>query len=137
MNVVILTGMVHAEPTISYSKNGKPQTLFELVVRNEDNPQFHTQESVLIVGTQAEALFERLEAGNEVEIQGRLQRGQVVCFKVHVRASTLAGEPVDERSDDGEGDSMSDAPANAPEPAPKARRRSYPKQAMSGGFSSN
>ena len=66
--------------------------------RNEDNPQFYTKESVLVVGNQAEPLCERLEAGDEVEIQGKLQRGQVVCFKVHLRDADPAGVAVATRA---------------------------------------
>jgi hypothetical protein len=135
MNSVVISGTVHAEPTIAYTRNGKPQTAFELVVRNEDAPQYYTRESILIVGNAAEPLCERLEAGDEVEIQGKLQRGQVVCFKVSIRDGTLAGVPQDARSPHAEGDHTSDATPMAPEP--KVRKPRYPKWQPSSAESAN
>ena len=48
----------------------------------------------------AEATCEPLEPGDEVKLTGKLQRGQVVCFKVHVKQSALAGVAQDERTDE-------------------------------------
>lgn len=88
MNCVCISGTIgKAGPAMSYSKNMKPLTTFELIVPNEESPGYYSKESVLIVGSQAEPLLERLEAGDEVELSGKLQRGQVVCFKVTVKTS--------------------------------------------------
>jgi hypothetical protein len=117
---------------MSYTKNLKPQTTFELIVPNEDSPGFYTKESVLIVGAQAEPFLERLEAGDEVELTGKLQRGQVVCFKVHVRQSAIATAGV--TTQDGSPEYQSEAvevalPVEAPSvPATKkARKPNYSK----------
>ena len=133
MNVVCLSGTIgKAGPTMSYTKNLKPQTTFELIVPNEDSPGFYTKESVLIVGAQAEPFLERLEAGDEVELTGKLQRGQVVCFKVHVRQSAIATAGVTTQDgspeyphEGGEVGSLVEAPSV---PATKkARKPSYSK----------
>jgi hypothetical protein len=134
MNVVCVSGTIKAEPTISWTKNGKPQTSFELIVPNDDSPGYFTKESVLIVGAQAEPLCERLEVGDEVEITGKLQRGQVVCFKVHVRQPALAGVPDRAHDASPEYRSGSDEAQINLEPARRPRKRPYPKAALEGGF---
>jgi hypothetical protein len=86
---------------------------------------------VLIVGGQAEPLCEQLEAGDEVELTGKLQRGEVVCFKVHVRRAARASVPQDETfsKTDASGSVESGAPINDMEPVPgqKARKRALPR----------
>jgi hypothetical protein len=117
---------------ISDTKNGKPQTTFELIVANDDSPGYYTKESVLVVGMHAEATCEQLEPGDEVELSGKLQRGQVVCFRVHIKQSALAGVAQDERTDTDPSPGMSDDVPNAPggaeeRPLPKKRAR-YPRR---------
>jgi hypothetical protein len=133
MNIVALSGTIgNAGPHISYTKNGKPQTTFELIVPNDDSPGFYTKESVLVVGMHAEVMCEQLEAGDEVELSGKLQRGQVVCFKVHVKQPALATAGDTETSASGEYDSGPDPGAllseepRAPE-SQKARKPRYPR----------
>jgi len=133
VNVVCISGTIgKAGPAMSYTKNMKAQTTFEPVVTNEDNPEFYTKESVLIVGSAAEAALERLEAGDEVELTGKLQRGQVVCFRVHVRQSAMATAGVTEHEHTPEYQSDAGNVAShgeAPEPVrePKVRKRPVPK----------
>jgi hypothetical protein len=127
VNVVCLRGTVTSDPTITYTKNAKPQTRFELTVPNDDQPWFSTTESILVVGQQAEAMCEQLDKGLTVELSGKLQRGIVVCF--HVTKKT----PQDDRTETGEGD-ISTGVIVQPEgmerePTIKARRPRVPKLA--------
>jgi hypothetical protein len=131
---VVLSGTIKAEPTMSWTKNGKPQTSFELIVPNDESPGYYTKESVLVVGGQAEPLLERLQAGDDVEITGKLQRGQVVCFKVHVRQSSLAGVAPTEHEASPEYNSEREPPERSHEAPRRPRKRPYPKAALQGGF---
>jgi hypothetical protein len=133
MNVVVLSGTIaKGGAHISYTKNGKPQTTFELIVPNDESPGYYTKEAILVVGMHAEATCEQLEPGDEVELSGKLQRGQVVCFRVHIKQSALAGVAQDERMDTDPSPGMSDDVPNAPggaeeRPLPKKRAR-YPRR---------
>jgi hypothetical protein len=78
MNVVCLSGRIKATPTLTYTKNAKPNTAFELIVPNDESPGYYTKESVLVVGMHAEVMCEQLEAGDEIELSGLRQR--FVCY---------------------------------------------------------
>ena len=93
MNIVALSGRLAGLPRLTYTKNGKPQTGFDLIVPNDDSPGYFTRESVLLVGGRAEHFAEKLDAGAEVELSGKLQRGQVVCFRVRI---WLSASPQDD-----------------------------------------
>ena len=95
VNRVILSGAVSSYgPKISWTDGGKPQCTFTLVCEEpgRDGRQFKTFIPVCVVGSQAEAVAEQLDADDVVLIDGRLSwkagqtkdtgKLQVVCFEV-------------------------------------------------------
>jgi hypothetical protein len=85
---------------ISWTEAGKAQTTFSLIVEEpgKEGTTFKTFVPVLIIGSQAEAMAERLEAGGYVMISGKLaykagktkEAGKlhVVCFGVEILATS-------------------------------------------------
>jgi single-stranded DNA-binding protein len=76
LNRVILSGTIgQYGPKIEWTETGKAQTSFTLVCeepRRGQSAPFKTFIPVLIVGAQAEACAETLEAGDVVVLEGKL-----------------------------------------------------------------
>ncbi|MGH8069282.1 MAG: single-stranded DNA-binding protein [Candidatus Entotheonellia bacterium] len=103
MNAVHLAGKVGDYGCrITWTEQSKPQTSFTLIVEEagRDGASFKTFVPICIIGTQAEPLAERLEAGDHVLVSGKLSyksgktkdagRVMVMCFGVEVLATAPA-----------------------------------------------
>jgi single-stranded DNA-binding protein len=146
INHVVLTGTCgDPGPRLTYNQSSaKPEAKLTLIVSEGKGEQtFNLYVPVFVYGNGAERAAEEIDAGDLIAVDGRLswkstlkRDGQklglcVSTFGVEVlvkaevpEEATVAAElvPADEPT---------------PEPPPKVRRRSYPKQALAGGFSVN
>jgi hypothetical protein len=140
LNLVVVDGVVK-NPALRYGADGRPEFRFTLVQQEGSWPLYIP---CCAMGSAAERLASEIEADMHIVITsgklcyrkretklGEQSRMEILVWSVE----RLSESPQGERSDDAEGGPPSDMENSAPEPKP--RRRSYPKQALEGGFGAN
>jgi single-stranded DNA-binding protein len=140
VNVVVQSGIVKW-PSLKYGPTDSPEYRFTLYreTQNADGQTFplsipccavsgtaerlasETDEGDFIVVTQGELVYRKRDTKD-----GEKSRLEILVWRVQ------KGEPLAEASV-----AMDATSEPTPEPPPKVRRRSYPKAALQGGFSSN
>jgi single-stranded DNA-binding protein len=140
VNIVVQDGVVK-NLALRYGTDGKAE--LRLTLLQVENG-FTLYLPCCALGNVAERVAEQINEGDHIVItSGRLtyrkrstklgeqSRMEILVWSVE----RLSESPQGERSDDAEGGPPSDMENSAPEPKP--RRRSYPKQALEGGFGAN
>jgi single-stranded DNA-binding protein len=146
INHIVLVGKCgDPGPKLTYnSATAKPECRMTLIVEEGKSEQiFSLYVPVFIYGPGAERAAEEVDAGDVIAVDGRLSWKSVLKkdgTKLGLCVSTFGVEvlvkaeiPVEVTTD------LEPGPEPEPttEPPVKARRRSYPKAALQGGFSQN